>query len=480
MTRTKVDLSPERTIVTNCIMDDKFLKSVAPLVKLNLFKTSYAREVISWVLEFFSVYQEAPKQQIQEIYQSKRSSVNYDEDTAESISTFLQSLSRDYVKSNLEYSVDQTEQYFKVRSLELFNEKLQNAIALNDPVQGEALIANFSRVGKPEGEGMSIAFDASTIYSAYTDEQEELFVYPGALSQVWGRACRGDLSAVLAPIKRGKSLALWFAAEQAMMAGCKVAFFSLEMTKAQIVRRAWNSLMASPRKEGDFAIPYFYEIEDTIGEQGPTQIFEICKKIIHRTPTELDSIETFQKKLRTKFRGGDCRIFAVPGYTTTIEDIISHIDNMMYYDNYIPDVVIIDYADILKASDKAGKEYRHQLNDIWLKLRWLARSRNIHVISASQTNRAGFVKDISIDDIAEDMRKLAHVSTLVCLNQTLTEKENGIIRIKGLLQRDEETCFHQAVVLQNPKIGRFYLDSKLDNEVRYVKGSYDKSDKHSD
>jgi hypothetical protein len=465
MTRTKVDGSIERKLITSLIMDDKFLKQIAPIIKPTLLKTSYAKEVATWVLEYYASYNEAPKKQIQDIYLEKRSSVSYDEDTAESIATFLQSLSTEYTGSNLDYSVDQAESYLKIRSLELFKEDMEKAIATNDPVKGEALIANFSRVGKQEGEGISISFDNNAIYGAYTNEDEALFTYPAALGEVCGSPIRGDLSAVLAPVKRGKSFFLWQAAEFAMMAGCKVAFFSLEMTKAQVIRRAWNSLTASTKKEMELDIPYFdLKDEDEDGK------YEICYKTVNRFPVPLDSIETLQRKLRTKFRGGDCRLFAIPGYSSTVEDIISHLDNMMYYDNFIPDVVIIDYADILRASNGAGKEYRHQLNDIWLKLRWLARSRNIHVISASQTNRGGFAKDLSNEDIAEDMRKLAHVSNMVGLNQTRKEKENGIIRVVDLLQREEQSCFQQAVVLQNLKMGRFYLDSKLDNEVIYDKG----------
>lgn len=470
MTRTAISMTPERNIVTSLIMDDKFIKALAPIIKPELLKASYAKEVASWALEYYNAYGEAPKQAIQDLYVEKRSSAKYDEDTAESIATFLQSLSQEYVKKNLEYSTDQAETYLKIRSLEMFKENLETAIATNDATKGEALIANFSRVGKPEGEGISITSDTVSIISAYEQEEELVYSYPGALAKVCGTPKRGDLAAVLAAVKKGKSGFMWFAAEQAMMAGCKVAFFSLEMTKTQVIRRAWNSLTASPKADGIFRIPYFDRDENT-SEDNPC---EISYKETTRVAVPLDNTEEFQKRLKLKFRGGDCRIFAIPGYTSSIEDIISHLDNMQYYDNFIPDVVIIDYADILRPSNNAGKEYRHQLNDIWLKLRWLARSRNIHVLTASQTNRAGFSKDLSIEDIAEDMRKLAHVSSLFGLNQTKKEKQEGVIRVVDLLQREEASCFQQAVCLQNLQIGRFYLDSMLEKMVRYDRGSDEK------
>jgi hypothetical protein len=201
-------------------------------------------------------------------------------------------------------------------------------------------------------------------------------------------------------------------------------------------------------------------------------MYTIGYKEITKDPTPVVQITDFQKRLKLKFRGGDCRLFAIPGYVSTVDDIISHLDNLHYYEDFDPDVVIVDYADILKASATSGKEYRHQLNDIWLKLRWLARSRNIHVITASQSNKNGLGKDLAIEDVAEDMRKLAHVSSLMALNQTKKEKEGSIIRIADLLQRDEASCFEQVVVLQCLPLGRFCLDSKLLSEVSYDKGEY--------
>ena len=469
MTRTSIDLSPERNIITSLIMSDQFLKEIYPMLKPSHLKSPYAREVASWIIPYYEKYQIAPKSQIQDIYIEKRANANYDEELAESIATFLQSLSSEYKDKNLDYTVDMAEKYLKLRSLEIHNEQVSNAIALNDPIKGEALIANFTRVGKMDGEGVSIVGSPSEIIKALTMEEECLFSYPGVLNDIFGTPLRGDLTAVLAPIKRGKTFCLWFTAEQAMMYGLKVAFFSLEMPKSQILRRAWNSITSSPRFETDVQIPYFEESETDNLEDGMK--YEILYRDEHRFPTPIQNIADFQNKLKMKFKGGDCRVFAIPGYTSTVEDIVSHLDNLHYYDNYDPDVVIVDYADILRASNNAGKEYRHQLNDIWLKLRWLARSRNIHVITASQTAKTAFNKDVAVEDIAEDMRKLAHVSSLIGLNQTAKEKENGIIRISDLLQREEAPCFQQAVVLQCLSIGRFYLDSKLEKEVSYDKGN---------
>ena len=68
---------------------------------------------------------------------------------------------------------------------------------------------------------------------------------------------RGDLSAILAPQKRGKSMALMDIASYGMQMGLKIWFISLEMTRNQIVRRMWQQWTDSVLKEQEVTVPYF-------------------------------------------------------------------------------------------------------------------------------------------------------------------------------------------------------------------------------
>ena len=173
-----------------------------------------------------------------------------------------------------------------------------------------------------------------------------------------------------------------------------------------------------------------------------------------------ESLDVF----RLAYGGGNCKFIFLPMYTATVEDIVAYLDNLYYYEGYSPDVVIVDYADIVKPS-KGTNEYRHQINDIWMKLRSIAQNRNILVVTASQTNRGGMSGEISRENIAEDMRKIAHASILVALNQNKKERTAGVMRLETLASRDEVESFDQAVILQNLSIGRFYLDSQLGKQV---------------
>jgi len=466
MVRTKINMDQERSIITNLITDKVFAQKVLPILQPKFFKTRYAKVVSAWVKEYWDMYEDVPNALIQDIFLQKQSSL-VDEEEMESVASFLQSLSDEQEHTNSNYNVDTAIKYIKLRSLEIHKEKIEEAIALHDPVKGEQSIANFTRVGLPEGDGADILSDASKISAAFNETHEYVFKFPGALDNIIGKPMRGDMMAFLGKPKGQKSHALLFTAETAMSQGCNVVYFTLEMREPQMIRRAWQSMTASPKHSGIYNIPYFapqyVEGDPNLKEEGKTWSIErnpMNKEAVTDIPIQgrLDSF-------RLAYGGGNCKFIFLPMYTATVEDIVAYLDNMYYYEGYAPDVVIVDYADIIKPSKGAGNEYRHQINDIWMKLRSIAQNRNILVVTASQTNRQGMTGDISLDNIAEDMRKIAHASILVALNQNKKEKAAGVMRLDTLAARDEVDSFDQAVILQNLSIGRFYLDSQLGKQV---------------
>jgi hypothetical protein len=153
----------------------------------------------------------------------------------------------------------------------------------------------------------------------------------------------------------------------------------------------------------------------------------------------------------------------------------THLDNWLYYDGFVPDVIIVDYADIL-APDSRG-EYRHQLDGIWAGLRRMAMERNALVVTASQAEKGTFHSDISETSVAEDIRKLAHVTAMVGLNQTKDEYEKGVMRISQIAIREDRKATKQAVALQCLDIGRPLLDSRFLDEVVVIDGDEEEETK---
>lgn len=461
----KVEVQSERHLITNLIVDDHFLLEVSSLVKAKLLKTTYAKTVSKWVLDYYEKYRKAPKQNIQDIYLEHRQSMQDEE--AESVGEFLQQLSKTYdeVKEvhNVEYAIQQAINYLKMRSLEITAEELQDAITSGDPLAGEAVIAGYSKVSEVSGESVSMLYDYKNIASAFLDEDEVMFRFPGAFGKVIGDFLRGDLVAFLAPPKRGKSFILMDATREGMRYGFNVVFVSLEMRKKQVLRRLYQSMTGTPAKTWKGQHPIFVTDDP---EDAEKKMWEIEFRDMEKQGVDLDDIQTILRKQKLTYRG-DCRVVCAPMYSTTMEDIKNHLDNLQYYENFVADIVVIDYADLLKPSRNVGTEVRHQLNDIWMNMRNLAQTRNVLVMTASQTNRSGMNKDLDGSEAAEDFRKLAHVSILAGLNQTRSERERGIMRVNSILNRDNAIHHDQAVLLQNLSCGRFCVDSRFRKEVDY-------------
>jgi len=88
-----------------------------------------------------------------------------------------------------------------------------------------------------------------------------------------------------------------------------------------------------------------------------------------------------------------------------------------------PDLIIVDYADLLKGS---GKERRDRLDDVYLNLRGLAGEVRLPIWTASQVNRAGSREEIIQGDrIAESYSKMMISDFAMSLSRTNEDKENG-------------------------------------------------------
>ncbi len=463
----KVDLTQERKVVTNFIVSDQFVKELAPVTKPQLFRSSYAKLVVGWVLEYYEHFKQAPGKNIKDLFQSKAEFIQ-DEDTKDSIAEFLTRLSKDWEATkahNIEFSIKQGYTYLKTRSLDQLKDSISNALLEGNIPQAEQLVGSYSRLEPSLGEGVSILKDSGRVSAAFMEEEEVLFSFPGALGLVVGKFSRGDFLGILAPMKRGKTWLMWYVAECAMLRSLKVVFFTLEMTENQMIRRSWQALTGLPKEKGEVKIPYF----ETMSEGA----YEILSKTEEREKLDPSQVKVQQDKMRRLFRGGDVKIISLPAYSATVDDLELHLDNLAHYDNFEADVVVVDYADIV-APSKGIKDARHQLDDTWKRLRRMAQARDMFVCTASQAAKVTFERDVSQLDVAEDIRKLAHVTHMMALNQTPEESEQGIIRVSQIAIREGRKVFDQAVVLQCLDIGKTYLDSRLASQVPAVKEIMDR------
>ena len=147
--------------------------------------------------------------------------------------------------------------------------------------------------------------------------------------------------------------------------------------------------------------------------------------------------------------------------TLSVKQIRAMLSVWEKQDEFVPDLIVIDYADLLIGETK---EFRHLQNEIWKDLRRLSQEKGQPlVVTATQADAASYERNkLTLSNFSEDKRKYSHVTAMYSLNQDTKgrEKEIGILRIGELLIREGDfSVGNEVYVLQNLRRGRPVISS---------------------
>ena len=486
--RQRVDATSERNIVIGMVTSDQFMREIAPLYRPELMEVPFARTVAEWCMGHFRRYGKAPQATIQDIFDAANGKRQLDEAEAKLISAFLLSLSEEHEQSkrfNAPYALDQAELYFRARAAQLLAKEINSSLSMGSVEETEALIAAYRRPARGVSKGVDILRDTDAMREAFS-ETEHLIELPGALGRRVGPLGRGDFLAVLAPGKRGKSWMLEFIGLRGMFAGINVAWFSLEMSQKQIMRRLAQTFLGEPNRAREVVIPEFdcqlnrdnacgmTERACSVGYGrrgyrrcvacygGGGQSDRYAECISHRTVQKpgVSSKRAVEKQLALQkiVRSGRFHLITYPARSVTVDHLATCLDNLEYYDGFTADMIVVDYATILDSSLRG--DYRQKLNDKWELLRGLGQEKHVLMVTAHHSNKQTFDRKIRQGDQKEDSRLIDHVTTMLSLNQTPEEKRDGVMQVGVLAQRfDDFDLTRETTVLQCLAIGKPYLDS---------------------
>ena len=132
--------------------------------------------------------------------------------------------------------------------------------------------------------------------------------------------------------------------------------------------------------------------------------------------------------------------------------------------HFIPDLVIVDYGDLLAARE--SKDYNTYLlqQETFRDLKTMANKYNVAMWTASQTTRPPKDRDPKMDDkffytrkhLADSYAKLRIADLLITLNMTDMEKQSNKMRIYVDKLRDSE-CGHKIYINTNYANMQFYV-----------------------
>jgi len=180
-------------------------------------------------------------------------------------------------------------------------------------------------------------------------------------------------------------------------------------------------LGAQALKQGKNVLYYSYELnERAIGVRFDSHLLEI---------NSTDCYEQ-REKIKKFYEGnveniGRLKVKYYPTGSATVNTIRSHVEKLGIQEKFRPDLILIDYAGIMRSTEKY-ELLRLELKKVYEELRSLANELDVPIWTASQSNKEGADKDVvDLTNMAEAYGQ-AHVADFILgLSRKSVDKSTG-------------------------------------------------------
>ena len=247
---------------------------------------------------------------------------------------------------------------------------------------------------------------------------------------------KGELGVVVAPAGIGKTWCLQAIAANALKKGLTIVHYTLELNQEYVGLRYDSIISGTPTANIKF---YKDEVQKKVEAMKG-------KLLIKYFPTKSASVQTLSAHLKT------------------IE--LQQIE---------PDIVIVDYADILRG---VGTEKRHILENIYEDLRGLAGEYEVPIWTASQANRSSLEEEIiDATKVAEAYSKVMIADFVVSVSRKVEDKIANTSRFHVIKNRFgiDGVTFPASM---NTNIGKIQIYESTTQSGREVQGKMDNSQEY--
>lgn len=462
MKSSKYQSDEERTILTAMIVNDRVLTQVHACLKgeRKPFRSRWCNLVGGWCVDHVARWGKAPRGTIQTLFGSFAQE-SKDEDTVALVEKFLSTLSENYKalskEINEDYVLDMASRFFNRVKMNRLSEQISEELEKNDSDSAYGRISAFTPIQLATTDVIDVFTDQQAWLDTLTQREDNTLIhYPKDLGDFFGDSLERDaFVAFLAPEKRGKTFWLIDMAYRAVQSKRKTLLYSVgDMSKGQMMRRLIVRAARRPYAAVSVTVPKgkIYVDKGTLRIKGGTERFEnyITKKELLEAQKRIQ-LKSASKQSLLKLR-------CTPNSTTRVADIDADIQQLIK-EGWVPDVIVVDYMDILAAESSTAEDYRHTINESWKAMRRLSQKYHCLVVTATQADAASYeVKTLRRSNFSEDKRKFSHVTGMVGINQTEEEKRVGVYRLNWVIRREsdflESKCIYTAgcLAVANPAI----------------------------
>jgi len=437
-------------VITLLCYDDKMLPLLRSVVDAELFDTAAKRKIVKEALGYYHQFRKPIGDHLADVLDDELAGKNKEiyEDLLYGYSELSKTINREFVMTELEKFIRQQELKLSIKEAAdlVVEDKLDEA--------EEVLRKSRNKQLKVFNPGISLA-KPDAFLSFLDKEDEEIFpIGIPHLDLLKISPARKELFVFLALPNAGKSWFLINAVRNALMRQLKVVHITLEMSEEKVAKRYLQNLFAISNSDNEVDIPKF-----EFTENGDLRTIQYIRKKV-KSYKDAD-IKRYLMERTNRFRYNNLVIKEFPTRSLTIKGLRSYLDNLINYYGFIPDILALDYPDLMRVQGTGWEA----LSQLYADIRGIAVEYNIAVLAVTQSNREGKLETWLTDyNLSGDYTKAAIADNLITYNQSMTENLMRMARLYNIKARNERKG-DKIAITQQYQIGQFCLNSYFMNSA---------------
>lgn len=377
---------------------DGYAERIIDIVQADYFD-AYQKLLLNYELQFFNKYKEIARfDTLRDLIREKENGISRD-----LLIGLIDQIECTPI-DNVKHVKDAAYSYFKKQSLKNCIMRLVVDWKSGHYDAFKTILEEALRAGEPKETGHNYLEDIEKRLAG--DFRNPISAMLTIDKYIGGGLSQGEMGIVLAPTGGGKSMVLVKFATTALLLGKKVLYYTLELSEKAVGNRFDACINQLPIKDvWDFS-DFIKERAREIGESG-----------------------------------GSLIIKSFPAGQASINTLAAHVGTLKVNDNFVPDIIFIDYGDLLKPLDNYS-EKRHSLDSIYVGIRGMATELNVPIWNAAQTNRC-----IKIDAIVDTKKGEMKIGNLQVGDNILTH--NGYKKVTHIFPIESQPTY--KIKLKNGK-----------------------------
>ena len=414
-------MNTEKIVLKNLLRNEEYTRKVLPFLKSEYFIADTDKVLFQTIQEFILKYNTQPTKDALQIEIDKNKTLT--EDTVKKIYDDLQQMNKDAEDTNIDWLVSTTEQFCQDKGI--YNAIMKSIEIMNSPK------GSLSKGSIPQllSDALAISFDPN-IGHDYFDNIEERYEYYHRVQEkipfdleFFNKITKNGLpkktlNIAIASTGVGKSLFMCHMAASCLNQGRNVLYITLELAEEEVAKRIDANLM-NITFEDLMSLPKDMYLKKANSVKNKTD----GKLIVKEYPTASASTIHFRSLL----------------------------NELNLKKSFKPDIIFVDYLNICcSARIKTGSNINSYtyVKSIAEELRGLAVEHEVPLVSATQTNRAGFDNsDIDLTNTSESIGLPATADFMFALISTEELEALGQIMVKQLKNRYNDPTQNKRFVV---------------------------------